>query len=167
MYFVRAFVLLTLAYLALTSNLQISNIIFGILVSVVIVLILQPKKHQLEVQFAPGSSVAVLRYVLLLSYELIVSGFQVARIVLSPKLPIRPGIIAIPSYSDNEAAQALSAHAITLTPGELVTEMGDDGIMYTHCLDATESEKYIEQAQTQRIALLEKIFPSISAEDSK
>lgn len=161
MYHVRAVLLLTLAYLALTSNLQISNIIVGILISGGIVFILQPQKRQIEVVFAPGSTVALFRYILLLSYELIVSGFQVARIVLDPKLPIKPGIIAIPSYSDNEAAQALSAHAITLTPGELVTEMSDDGIMYTHCLDATETEKYIELAQAQRIAMLKKIFPSI------
>ncbi len=167
MYYIRAVFLLTLAYLALTSNLQISNIIVGILISAGIVFILHSKQRQVEVILAPGASVALLRYILLLSYELIVSGFQVARIVLDPKLPIKPGIIAIPSYSNNEAAQALSAHAITLTPGELVTEMGADGIMYTHCLDATETEEYIEQAQAQRIAMLEKIFPSISAEDSK
>ena len=34
-------------------------------------------------------------------------------------------------------ATALSAHAVSLTPGELVVEIDDEGVMYTHCLDAS------------------------------
>ena len=100
----------------------------------------------------------MLRYVLVLVYDLIVSGIQVARIVLNPSLPIKPGIVAIHSTCWSEDATALNAHAITLTPGELVVEMSEDGTMYTHCLDASKSEEVLEQAQTMRVELLEKIF---------
>ena len=36
--------------------------------------------------------------------------------------------------------------------------MSEDGTMYTHCLDASKSEEVVEQAQTMRVELLEKIF---------
>jgi multicomponent Na+:H+ antiporter subunit E len=107
---------------------------------------------------APQKGVALARYVLVLIYDLVVSGVQVTRIVLNPSLPIKPGIIAIPSNSRSEMASALNAHAITLTPGESVVEIGEDGVMYTHCLDAARSEEVVEQAQTLRVDLLEKIF---------
>jgi multicomponent Na+:H+ antiporter subunit E len=91
-------------------------------------------------------------------WELIVSGLQVAHIVLSPSLPIKPGIIAIPSGTDSDLATALSAHAITVTPGELVVEISDDGVMYTHVLDVTMSEAARLNAQEQRRNLLSKIL---------
>jgi multicomponent Na+:H+ antiporter subunit E len=90
---------------------------------------------------------------------LVTSGIQVARLVIDPKLPIQPGIVAIPSRAKTELGEALSAHAISLTPGELVVEIGDDGILYTHCLDASHAAEYLEDAQKMRKDLLDKIFP--------
>ena len=55
-------------------------------------------------------------------------------------------------------ASALSAHALSVTPGELVIGIDDDGMMYTHCLDATHSAEYTAQAQAMRRDLLSKIF---------
>ena len=42
--------------------------------------------------------------------------------------------------------------------GEAVVEMSKDGDMYTHCLDAAQSEEVVDQAQKMRVDLLEKIF---------
>jgi len=103
--------------------------------------------------------VASARYVLTLGYDMVVSGVQVARIVLSPSLPIRPGIVAIPAETNTDLGIALSAHAVSLTPGELVVEIDDDHMMYTHCLDATHAETYIKDAHDLRIELLNEIFP--------
>jgi multicomponent Na+:H+ antiporter subunit E len=83
---------------------------------------------------------------------------QVARIVLNPKRSLHPGIITIPSKTNSDAARALNAHAITLTPGEIVVEMADDGTMYTHCLNAIESQKLVDDAQDKRADLLEKFL---------
>ncbi len=158
MYYTRAVILLTLAYLALTSNLEPLNIVVGLLVSVIVVALIRPQPHALQWRQLPGTLIALLRYVVILAYDLIVSGLQVARIVLDPKMPIKPGILAIPAKTESEIAQALNAHAITLTPGEIVVEMAEDGTMYTHCLDAAESEKLVSEAQELRTELLEKIL---------
>ena len=79
--------------------------------------------------------------------------------MLSPKLPIQQGNIAIPTTCTAETAQALSAHAITLTPGAMVVEMGDEGRMYTHVLDAGHAEESMADAQQKREQMLNKIVP--------
>jgi len=158
MYAIRPIALLTLTYLALTSNLALINIVAGLIIAALVVLLVRPQPHEVTWRQVPGRTIALGRYVLLLIYDLVVSGLQVARIVLDPALPIKPGIIAIPSRCRSEMASALNAHAITLTPGESVIEMSEDGIMYTHCLDAEQSKEVIEQAQKLRVDLLEKIF---------
>jgi multicomponent Na+:H+ antiporter subunit E len=149
---------LTLAYLALTANLEPINVVAGLIIAILVVWLVKPQPHRVSWRQVPGRTLALGRYVLLLIYDLVVSGIQVARIVLDPTLPIRPGIIAIPSKCRSEMASALNAHAITLTPGESVIEMSEDGTMYTHCLDAARSEEVVEQAQNLRVDLLEKIF---------
>lgn len=58
----------------------------------------------------------------------------------------------------SEAGTALSAHALTLTPGEMVVEMDDEGHLYTHCLDVKETIKVAIEAQELRQELLSKIF---------
>jgi multicomponent Na+:H+ antiporter subunit E len=158
MYNLRALLLLTAVYLALTANLQLSNIIAGLLLSGLILLLLRPTAQTVNWHFLPSTTWALLRYVAVLSYDLIVSGIQVARIVLDPALPIEQGNIAIPTNCESESAQALSAHAITLTPGEMVVEMADDGTMYTHVLDATHAQETMADAQQKREQMLNKIM---------
>ena len=158
MAYIRPVVLLTLVYLALTANLELLNLIAGIIIAIVVVLLIRPQPRKMAWRQAPRAALALGRYILVLAYDLAVSGIQVARIVLDPALPIKPGIIAIPSKCRSEMASALNAHAITLTPGESVVEMSEDGVMYTHCLDAARSEEVVEQAQKLRVDLLEEIF---------
>ncbi|GAB4495376.1 MAG: Na+/H+ antiporter subunit E [Anaerolineales bacterium] len=149
---------LWLLYLALTNNLQVSNLIVGALLAGFINWLLHPQLPRMNWRRLPAALWAVARYIGILFYDLILSGIQTTRILLSPKMPIHPGIIAIPSGCQSELATALSAHAMTLTPGELVVEIGEDGVMYVHCLDVSHAEAYIAEAQTMRARLLQKIF---------
>jgi multicomponent Na+:H+ antiporter subunit E len=158
MYNLRAGLLLTGTYLALTANFQLSNIIAGLLLSALILILLRPTTDVVNWRFLPSTTWALLRYISVLTYDLIVSGIQVARIVLDPALPIQQGNIAIPTNCESETAQALSAHAITLTPGELVVEMSDEGIMYTHVLNASHAAENVAEAQQMREQMLKKIM---------
>ena len=155
----RAALLLTVTYLALTANLQLSNIVVGLLLSSLILLLLRPTAQAMKWRIGPSAAWAILRYIVVLAYDLIVSGIEVARIVLDPTLPIQQGNLAIPTNCKSESAQALSAHAITLTPGEMVVEMSDEGVMYTHVLDASHAEENMAEAQQMREQMLQKIMP--------
>lgn len=154
---ISTIILLTITYLALTSNLELSNIVVGVLLSALIGLLLPRVPYRWRYANLPLMLLALVRYVVQLIYDLIVSGIQVARIVLDPALPLKPGIIAIPSQSESPLSTALSAHAITLTPGEMVVEIDEKNVMYTHTLDAEEAETAVRNAQRLRSELLDAI----------
>jgi multicomponent Na+:H+ antiporter subunit E len=150
---------LWLVYLALTANLEAANLVLGLLIAVGLTWLLQPNPLRIELRRLPSALLALGRYAIVVAWDVVKSGLGVARLLLDPALPIKPGIITIPSGCESELATALSAHAITLAPGEMVIEIGEDGMMYVHALDATRSAEYVAEAQRLRSSLLRKIFP--------
>lgn len=150
---------LWLIYLGLTGNLEPSNLLVGLLIAVTLTAFLHPDRLRINVRQVPGATGAMVRYVLVVAKDVIQGGLQVARLVLDPKLPVKPGVIAIPSGSESEWATALSAHAITLSPGAMVIEIGEHGVMYTHTLDMSSADQSIAEMQRLRRDLLEKILP--------
>lgn len=147
-----------LSYIALTGVLDWGNVLLGLLVATGIAWLLRSRPGPVAWRRLPRAFIALGRYLLLLAYDLVVNGVEVARIVLSRSPPIAPGIVAIPSNCQSDLATALSAHAITLSPGELVVEIDQDQVMYTHCLDAEQADRYVDQAQELRRQLLSDIF---------
>lgn len=158
MRYLKFVVPLFIAYLALTQNLQLSNLVVGLALSVAIAMVMQPGSATLRPSQWSGAIWAIVQHTFLLLIDVVKCGIGVARIVIDPKLPIKPGIVAVKPHSRNTAVIALSAHAITITPGEQVIEIGKDGTMYTHCLDAETSGKTADGAQAARLKLLQRIF---------
>jgi multicomponent Na+:H+ antiporter subunit E len=151
-------VALLVTYAAITGNWQFSNLVVGLALAVSVAWLVQSPAGRVGWRRSPRSLLAIAEYLLVLVWDLIGSGIQVARIVLDPRLPINPGIVAIPSECESSLGTALSAHAITLTPGELVIEMEDGGMLYTHCLDVTDADELIASAQRMRRNILNRIF---------
>ncbi len=154
--FVLVTLALSLVYLSLTANLELSNVIIGLLLGAGVAALEYPRQGKLTARQLPGAARALLIYLASLAVDIIRSGIIVARIVLDPKLPIRPGVIAIRSEMGHWGT-ALSAHAITITPGEMVLEISEDGVMYTHCLDVVSSGEGAQTEQAKRRALLAQI----------
>jgi multicomponent Na+:H+ antiporter subunit E len=150
---------LFVVYLALTSNLEFSNIVVGIIISILLSLLI-PRAGLPPFSLAriPAFIAAGIGYIFVVVWDVIRGGISTARIVLDPSLPLNPGIIAIPSGSKSELGTALSAHAITLSPGELVVAIDEEGVMYTHCLNVDDSQRFIDNAQSMRKNLLSKMF---------
>lgn len=67
--------------------------------------------------------------------EIFKANFQVARIILSPRLPIKPGIVTVDAGDLPAVSQATLANSITLTPGTLTLDI-DRGRIEVHCLTA-------------------------------
>jgi multicomponent Na+:H+ antiporter subunit E len=153
------FLAIWLFYLLMSSNFEIRNLILGGVIAIVLTLLIQPRARPLEFRRLPRALISVLRYAGILIYDMFAGGLFVAGILLRGGKNIHPGIIAVPSGCDSELANALSAHAITLGPGEMVVEIDEDGLMYTHVLDVRRSESYIKDAQRMRRELFRYIFP--------
>jgi len=74
-------------------------------------------------------------------WKLILANLDVARRVLSPHVPVQPGIVAVRTGIQSEIGRLLLANSITLTPGTLTldsTEVAPDGTatLYVHWIDA-------------------------------
>jgi multicomponent Na+:H+ antiporter subunit E len=150
---------LFIVYLALTANLEFSNLVAGLLVALLLSLLIpHAELPPFSLARIPGFILAGIGYIGVVAWDVLRGGYSTARIVLDPSLPLNPGIIAIPSGSKSELGTALSAHAITLSPGELVVAIDDEGVMYTHCLNVDDSERFIDKAQSMRKNLLSKMF---------
>jgi multicomponent Na+:H+ antiporter subunit E len=158
MSYLRVVIPLTIIYLIATINVQLSNIVLGLLISTVIVVLVRPYTEPVNWQNLPTMLLAIVQYLVVLVWDVFLNGLKVAYIVLTPTMQISPGIIAVPSLCETKLGTALSAFAITAAPGEMVIEISDDGIMYTHCLIATDKERYIAQAQKRRRDILQRIF---------
>jgi multicomponent Na+:H+ antiporter subunit E len=151
-------IILGVIYLALTGNFQLVNILFGFLLGFGISLLVRPEGLAITWRKLPLALLSALRYLGILFLDMLKSGFQVGRIILSPRLPINPGIITIEADCQSELNTALTAHNLTLTPGELVIEMDNHGELFVHCLDVNQSERYIRDIRSIRKNLLNKIF---------
>lgn len=150
---------LFIVYLVLTGNLEVPNLAVGILVALGVSLLLpQGELPPFSLSRLPVFILAAVGYILVVAWDVIRGAYSTARIVLDPKLPLNPGIITIPSGSRSELGTALSAHAITLSPGEMVVAIDEEGIMYTHCLDVDNSAHFVDKAQSMRKKYLSKMF---------
>ena len=156
---VRSIILLNLFYLGLTANLELANILAGVLIATGVSYLVPIQHQRLQLRQLPAAIWALLRYSMILIVDLIKSGVQVAQMLVKPELSIKPGIIAFDMGHESEINAALDAHAITLTPGELVVEMTPECVDYTHFLDVTHSADAMREARTMRKDLLDKIFP--------
>jgi multicomponent Na+:H+ antiporter subunit E len=146
-------------YISLTqkSITDVPNLVFGAAIAIWGSFLFPPRAHSFNRSDLFPFFIGLLQYAWLVIKDMFKSAYNVAKIVLDPKLPIRPGIIAIDAGCKSELATALSAHAITLTPGEMVVAMDENGILYTHTLDIDRSDEYAEHAQSLRRNLLSKL----------
>lgn len=88
---------------------------------------------------------AVLRLLLIFIKELILSNIAVLRVILKPKLDIRPGIFALSTELKKDWEITILANLITLTPGTLVLDISPDNkILYIHAMDIEDAEEAIE-----------------------
>ena len=151
-------IVLVFAYLALSANLQLSNLILGIVIAGGILILLRVQRRPVKWARLPLAFTALAIFVVMLLYNVIRSGIQMVRIILHPKLPIKSGIVAIRSGCQSDLGRAINAHAISLPPGELFVEMDENGTMYIHSLDVYLTKKQAEASQKIQGDLLKKIF---------
>ena len=84
----------------------------------------------------------------ILIYNIAKSNIEVAKIVLSKKMPIDPGFVTIKNPLKKDLNQAFYANAITLTPGTLTVDMDQEHIVVhglikeqVHLLEGSDLEK--------------------------
>jgi multicomponent Na+:H+ antiporter subunit E len=73
-------------------------------------------------------------YIFIFLGELIKSNLDVALRVISPKLPINPGIVEVKTKLKSKLGRMILTNSITLTPGTFTVELLGDSI-FIHWID--------------------------------
>ena len=81
-------------------------------------------------------------------WELVLANLNVARLVFSPRIDIRPGIVEIKTRLKSPMGRMALANAITLTPGTLVVDIQDDSL-FIHWIVVSSEDP---EAATREIA---------------
>ena len=87
-------------------------------------------------------------YVFVLAAYVVKANIEVAYRVLHPALPIRPGIVRVKTHLQRPTSRTALCNSITLTPGTLAVDIGEDGTMmvhwiYVHSMDPNEAAEQI------------------------
>jgi len=87
-----------------------------------------------DIRLTPKAFIYTIAYVFVFLLELIKSNFTIAIRVLTPSLPIKPGIIRAKTRLKSKMARLILANSITLTPGTFTVDIKDD-TLYIHCVN--------------------------------
>lgn len=90
-----------------------------------------------------------------LIWQVILTNIDVARRIWDPSLPIKPACRKIKVSINDPLIKTIYANSITLTPGTVTTEVGDDYFM-VHALNAESLDELEEGEMEARLSRLEK-----------
>jgi multicomponent Na+:H+ antiporter subunit E len=130
--------ILALTWAALQGDLNVINLVIGFLVSAAVIYVFR------QMFFEPRYFTKIglgIKLVLVFFKELIKANLSVLKIVISPRLRVRSGVIAMPTELRNDVALTLLANMITLTPGTLTLDISPDRrYLFVHTLNLDDPE---------------------------
>lgn len=131
--------LLTIVWVAISGSYTLPNAVFGFAVGWLVLFIVRDQLQSAKVVVHPWATFLL---TLLFIKELVLSSVRVARLVLSPRLDIKPGIFAYPLRVERDFEITLLANLITLTPGTLSVDVSDDRrTLFVHGMDCSDPEQ--------------------------
>jgi multicomponent Na+:H+ antiporter subunit E len=145
-------------WVLVTDRLSLESFAVGYVLGIVVALVLGGRSARLRPRRIPAQMVELLLYSVTMIRDILLSSFDVARRVVDPKLPLASGIIEVDTEEDDTMIAALSAHSITVTPGEMVVDFGGNRRMFVHCLDVNEAAETLQNAQARRAARFRRIL---------
>ncbi|QDZ01091.1 Na+/H+ antiporter subunit E [Nitratireductor mangrovi] len=132
-------ILLALAWVAITGSATFPNFLLGFLFGAAALYLIREQVGSLG-YFARARRVLALAF--LFAYELVLSAWRVAVLVLQPRMDLKPGIFAYPLKVDRDFEITLLANLITLTPGTLSVDVSEDRrFLYVHAIDCSDPDQ--------------------------
>lgn len=138
--YVLGFAACLLTWVLLTGSLAGDELLLGGVVSLFVVFAAGTRLALLSgIRLTPLAPLHLLRYLGYFFWQLALSNLDVARRVISPDLPINPGLVEIHTGLTSELGRMLLANSITLTPGTLTVEAEGDRLLI-HWIDRAPGE---------------------------
>ncbi len=126
------FATLILFWVMLNGRVTADTLLVGAVAALIITLLFRDGlSFFTELRATPQAFVAGVRYYGYFFQELVKSNLKLTAIVLSPDLPINPGIVKVRTKLKSRMGRLMLANSITLTPGTLTVELDGEWI-YVH-----------------------------------
>lgn len=134
--------LIALLWMFMSGAFTATTFIIGYLIGLVLIILMKRFfKERLYIMLLW----AMFKLGLLFFKELILSNISVLRVVLRPKLDIKPVIFALPTELEHDWEITLLSSLITLTPGTLVMNVSDNQkTLYIHAIDVDDVDDAID-----------------------
>lgn len=135
-------ILLIATWLILTGSYTLTNLLFGALLAGFVLFLLREHIQSVRRVRRPFK---IARLGASLLYELVLSGWSVARIVWRRDMDLQPGLIKYKLKLTGDFEIAMLANFITLTPGTLTVDVTPDRkFLLVHALDARDPDSIRE-----------------------
>ena len=129
-------------WLILSGRFDIGHITAGLFCACLITLLTTSWLRQPPVSLGARPSVDGISWVSFFLYlpwlgaQIVLANLHVARVVLSPNLPVNPSLVRTPVNESNTYARLVLANSITLTPGTVSLDLTEKEIV-VHALTST------------------------------
>ncbi len=147
------------AWMVLTQQVNIEGFMVGYVIGIVLAtFFLRRSGSSFDPLRLPFQFVAAVIYLLILIWDIFISGIDVFQRVIGIR-PINPGIVRVEVGDPRSVVAGLSAHGITITPGQMVVDFDEQNhLMYVHCLDIDDADNLLRTQQERRLKLLKRII---------
>jgi len=146
-------ILAGLVWMGLNESVRIGDFAFGVIVALAVGRVSGVRAHR---PFGPFRALILvglgLRLLVVFLWELLVANLEQLRIVLAPRIDVRPGWIRFQSELETPAMRALFGAMLSLTPGSVTYEdvSTDEGCyVCIHVLDLRDEGKLVEHIRTR------------------
>jgi multicomponent Na+:H+ antiporter subunit E len=151
---------LTLVWILLWGTASPANIIGGLAVALVITVLLPLPVVPVEGRLHP---ISLLRLVVIVAYQLVLSSLQVAWLAVRPGPPPRSAVLRAQLTIKSDLVLALAVSIFTLIPGSMVLEIDQERrLIYVHVIDVGNEKavarfyRQVEQIERLLIATFER-----------
>jgi len=121
-------------WIVLTATLALYDIVLGAICSALVAsLTAVLLGRALDPRITPAVLLRLPLFVLRLIWEIVKANYDVAKIIVSPHLPVDPGIVEYRTFLAGDLPRTVFSDSITLTPGTVTVDIEED-VLRVHCL---------------------------------
>ena len=124
--------LLALVWTFLQGELRSGHFIVGMFLGYLIIALGQ---RALGSEAYVAKVIQVIRFLGFVAWEVFTASLELAWLIVQPKPPIRPGVVAVPLDAKTDLEITLLANLTTLSPGSVSLDISDDrSTLYVHAM---------------------------------
>ncbi|MGD2074523.1 MAG: Na+/H+ antiporter subunit E [Gammaproteobacteria bacterium] len=131
---------LVVVWIVANDSVEVEILAVGAAVAALLAALFMPfARVYADIRWTPRVLIYAVAFLGVFLWELVKANLNVARLVFSPRIRIKPGIVEIRTRLKSSMGRLALANAITLTPGTLVVDIKDDAL-FVHWIVVAEPD---------------------------